>query len=29
MTDKTPIPTTVFLVRHGETDWNRTGKYQG
>ncbi|HWV34118.1 MAG TPA: histidine phosphatase family protein [Thermomicrobiales bacterium] len=21
--------TTIYLVRHGETDWNRTGKYQG
>ena len=29
MTDSTPTQTTVFLVRHGETDWNRTGKYQG
>lgn len=31
MNDTTSItpPTTVFLVRHGETDWNRNGKYQG
>lgn len=29
MTDNTPTHTTVLLVRHGETDWNRTGKYQG
>ncbi len=29
MTDNTLTPTTVFLVRHGETDWNRTDKYQG
>lgn len=29
MTDETDPTTTVFLVRHGETEWNRTGKYQG
>lgn len=31
MNDTTSItpPTTIFLVRHGETDWNRNGKYQG
>lgn len=22
-------PTTVYLIRHGETDWNRWGLYQG
>jgi broad specificity phosphatase PhoE len=21
--------TTIFLARHGETEWNRTGRYQG
>ncbi|MGB3305280.1 MAG: histidine phosphatase family protein [Thermomicrobiales bacterium] len=25
----TTTQTTIYLVRHGETDWNRAGKYQG
>jgi alpha-ribazole phosphatase/probable phosphoglycerate mutase len=27
--DETEIPARIFFVRHGETDWNRTFKYQG
>lgn len=28
-TDKNSLPTTICIIRHGETDWNTLGKLQG